>query len=280
MEFKKPIIDIIKQRTSTRTYDGSALEQKDFEILSAYLEEINKEIKIKARFIIVSNLGTKNEGSKKLGTYGFIAGATSYIIGIMDNDEKDCLEFGYVFERIVLFATSLSVGTCWLGGTFNRRNFEGISNLKENEFIPILSPVGYKKEQQRVFETTLRASISADNKKPWSELFFDKNLKPLSENDAGKYSIPLEMVRLGPSASNKQPWRIVKDDNMFYFFLFRTKGYGLASYDMQKNDMGIAKCHFDLSRQELGLKGSWVELKDIDVPNEMEYLFSWVGREV
>ena len=82
-------------------------------------------------------------------------------------------------------------------------------------------------------------------------------------------------VRLGPSASNKQPWRIIKDENVYHFFLCRTKGYGVSSYDMQKNDIGIAKCHFELSANELGLKGSWVEIKDISTQNDWEYCCSW-----
>ncbi len=75
MEFKNSVIDIIKERKSTRTYDGRALEDKDLEKLNTFINEINKEIKIKARFKIAFNLGTGKEESKKLGTYGFISGA-------------------------------------------------------------------------------------------------------------------------------------------------------------------------------------------------------------
>ena len=83
------------------------------------------------------------------------------------------------------------------------------------------------------------------------------------------------MVRLGPSASNKQPWRIIKDKNAYHFFLCRTRGYGVTGYDMQKNDIGIAKCHFELSANELGLKGTWQEIKNISTPNDWEYICSW-----
>lgn len=276
MEFKNSVIDIIKERKSTRTYDGRALEDKDLERLNAFINEINKEIKIKARFKIVSNLGTGKEESKKLGTYGFISGDNSYVIGIMDKGDNNALEFGYAFEKIILFATDLGIQTCWLGGTFSKENFQEISGLNENEFIPIISPLGYKKEKQRVFETAMRAIIGADKRKSWSELFFNKSMLPLNENDESEFKVPLEMVRLGPSASNKQPWRIIKDENIYHFFVCRTKGYGVADYDLQKNDIGIAKCHFDLTLKEIGINGSWLKLNEIDVLNDWEYIISWI----
>ena len=277
MEYNKSVINLINERISTRTYDGSALRDEDLEKLNAFIDEVNKEIKIKARFKIITNLGTGAAESKKLGTYGFIKGANSYIIGILNRDDNDALEFGYIFERIILFCTDLGIQTCWLGGTFSKENFQQMAGLNENEFIPIISPLGYKKEKQRIFETTLRSTIGADKRKSWSELFFNKNLQPLNENDAAEFKIPLEMVRLGPSASNKQPWRIIRDGDMFHFYVCRTKGYGVTGYDLQKNDIGIAKCHFDLTLKELGIKGSWQELKDVYVPNDWEYAVSWIS---
>jgi len=77
---------------------------------------------------------------------------------------QDALEFGYLFEKIVLFATDLGLQTCWLGGTFNKGNFEQNMNLLSNEFIPIVSPVGTKKEKPRVFESAMRAVIGANKK--------------------------------------------------------------------------------------------------------------------
>ena len=275
MVFNKSVIDLVKERKSTRTFDRRGLKDDDFQKLSAYLDEINKEVIIQARFKIVSNLGTGKEESKKLGTYGFINGANSYIIGIMDKSHNDAFGFGYVFEKIILFATDMGIQTCWLGGTFSKENFTQIAGLNENEFIPIISPLGYKKDKPRVFETAMRATIGADKRKPWDELFFNKDMQPL--NEVGEFKIPLEMVRLGPSASNKQPWRVIQEETTFHFYVCRNKGYGIAGYDLQKNDIGIAKCHFDLTLKELGIKGSWKELKNVNTPNDWEYIVSWIN---
>lgn len=276
MEFQKSIIELIKTRTSSRSYDERELDAASLQELKGYIEEINQQKQIKARFQLVQNNSTDAGKSKKLGTYGFISGAHSFLVGIADKDEKDTVTFGYLFEKIVLCTTDLGIQTCWLGGTFKKGDFEQNVSLSGNEIIPIVSPIGYKKEKPRAFESAMRAVIGADKRKPWSELFYETDGSvPLTENSAAQYAVPLEMVRLGPSASNKQPWRVVRGENAFHFFLCRTKGYGVAGFDIQKNDCGIAKCHFELSANELGLKGSWQEVTNISTPAEWEYITTW-----
>jgi hypothetical protein len=71
------------------------------------------------------------------------------------------------------------------------------------------------------------------------------------------------MVRGAPSASNKQPWRIVRVGRDWHFYLERTPGYWGRSKrlvqiaDLQRVDIGIAMCHFDLAAREEGLQGKW-----------------------
>ena len=276
MEYQKSVVELIRMRTSTRSFDGKNLHNARLKKMEDYISKINEGVKIKARFSITSN--TSAEGSKveKLGTYGVISGANSYIIGILGNNEENAPEFGYLFEKIILFATDLGLQTCWLGGTFKKQDFEQNMNLHEDEYIPVVSPIGYKKEKIRVLDSAMRAIAGSDKRKPWNELFFEENIStPLNEQRAGAYAVSLEMVRLAPSASNKQPWRIIKDDKKFHFYLCRTKGYGVANYDLQKNDIGIAKCHFELTAKELGLKGKWENQKNISLSNEWEYMTTW-----
>lgn len=280
MEFQRLVTELIKERTSTRTFDAKDIDKFILQKLQDYIEEINNETKIKARVIIINNGNVIGNTAKKLGTYGVISGANSFIIGVLDKDEKDALAFGYLFEKIILFATDLGLQTCWLGGTFKKSDYEQKSNLLENEFIPIISPVGIKKGKQRFLETTMRAVVGANKRKSWKELFFEEDLAlPLSEHSANKYAIPIEMVRLGPSASNKQPWRIIKKKDLYHFFLCRTKGYGVMDFDMQKNDLGIAICHFELVAKELGLKGKWDKIENIIAPNDWEYVYTWISTE-
>ena len=276
MEFDKSVIELIKMRRSSRTYIERDIDDIIVQKLNDYIFKINEETKIKARFIFTNNNCKDGKEIKKLGTYGVISGADSFIVGILNKSEKNVVEFGYLFEKILLYVTNLGLQTCWLGGTFNKNDFTQNAGLLEDEFIPIVSPVGYAKDKPRTFETAMRIIAGSNKRKTWSELFFEDNIStPLNEQSAGSYAVPLEMVRLGPSASNKQPWRIIKNKNEFHFFLSRTKGYGVTFYDIQKNDIGIAKCHFELSTKELGFKGKWQEVKYDNKPGDWEYICTW-----
>ena len=279
MELNKSVIENIKARYSCRSYDSKPLKKELEKKLCDYIESINKGIRINARFIFVTN-NAGDETPVKLGTYGMIAGATNFIIGICDKSEQSHVDFGYLFEKIILFVTDLDLQTCWLGGTFNRNEFTQKCNLKENEYIAIVCPVGVKKQRPRLFDNAVRSLVGANNRKPATELFFDQNLSnPLDLTSIGEYETALEMIRLGPSASNKQPWRIIKNNDGYDFYLNRTKKYPMGLFDMQKNDIGIAMCHFELTAKELGLKGEWINIKEKNKINDLEYLITWVTTE-
>ena len=96
----------------------------------------------------------------------------------------------------------------------------------------------------------------------------------------------LEMVRLGPSASNRQPWRVVKGGEKWHFYLQRSPGYQerrlvklYTTADLQRIDMGIAMCHFELTLKELGLEGKWVveDPSSVEGDGFLEYSATWVG---
>lgn len=284
MNFDKPVIELIKTRTSTRTFDPKDIDINQLQKLESYLTEINEDATalsdIKAKFFLSNFKSTDHKDDKKIGTYGVISGASTYIVGIVDKEEKNAMEFGYLFEKIILAATDLGIQTCWLGGTFKKNDFKHNIELAENDSIAIVSPLGYKKDKSRMMEKAMRKVIRADKRKPWNELFFDKNQEtPLTEKSAAEYAVPLEMVRLGPSASNKQPWRMIKDGGHYHFFLCRTKGYGVAGFDMQLNDIGIAKCHFELSAESLGLFGEWIENSPSIGPAEWSYVITWKAEK-
>ncbi|MFN2157505.1 MAG: nitroreductase family protein, partial [Anaerolineae bacterium] len=116
-----------------------------------------------------------------------------------------------------------------------------------------------------------------DMRKPWETLFFELTVAdPLSREAAGPYAVPLDMVRAAPSASNKQPWRIVKDGGRWHFYLQHTPNY---KPDMQRIDMGIAMCHWALTAQERGLQGEWaVDPPPIAIPDpDTAYIATWLA---
>jgi hypothetical protein len=188
-------------------------------------------------------------------------------------------------EQIVLAATDLGLGTCWLGGTFNKSAFSRKIELQAGERIPAILAIGVMDDAVQAQQGLIRQQVKGDRRISWEELFFDGSWGvSLTRERAGRYVTALEMVRLGPSASNKQPWRIVQVEGALHFFLQRTKGYRnlvtrlVQIDDMQRLDMGIAMCHFELSARELGLEGQWGKVDHgLTLPDDqIEYISSWL----
>ena len=281
----KSILETIKIRKSIRTYEQTPVTDHDYLLIQEYItkeENLIGPLGRKARFEIIDVANNVSDKGVKLGTYGFIKNHQGYIVGIIENSKMGLVEFGYTFEKVILFATQLGVGTCWIGGTFNRNSFKQEINLRNGEFIPCISPIGYAKGRQRLFEKTLRYVTKADHKKTWVELFFDGSFeKALEEDKAEQFAVPIEMVRLGPSASNKQPWRLVLSSGkkQCHFYLAHTPNYSgnKLGFDMQLIDMGIAMCHFELACNEKNIEGKWVvNDPQLQVPDEhTEYMISW-----
>jgi nitroreductase len=198
----------------------------------------------------------------------------------VEQDSKALEDFGYLMEQAVLFATAAGLGTCWLGGSFTKSSFAGKIAATSGETVPAVISVG----------NPPAGDPPAPRRLPADQLFFDGGFgRPLAPELVGSYAGPLEMVRLAPSASNKQPWRIIRAGDAWHFYLERTKGYGKGSFvyrllglaDLQRVDMGIAMCHFALAARQLGLAGRWaIDDPEIAGPGDgTEYTASWRPTE-
>jgi hypothetical protein len=284
MIFKKSVIKTMQKRQSIRTYETQKITTEHLKEINDYFNEENNFLGPfgkKGQIELVQVTNNVTDKGIKLETYGFIKNPSAYMIGLTENNQYTLVDFAYTFQKLILFLTELGIGTCWMGGTFNRNSFEREIQLDERRFIPCITPFGYPKQKQRVFDKAVRLVVKADNKKPWDKLFYDSNFEStLTKENAGLLEVPIEMVRLGPSASNKQPWRLVVSDDhkVCHFYIEHTPNYSTKlGYDMQLLDIGIAMCQFDLACQELNIKGNWaVGNPKINLLNEQtEYIVSW-----
>lgn len=278
------IYDIIKKRISVRSYSDKTCEENKKKELMDYLEARHTgPFGHEVRFRLVEASDYDLEEIKKLGTYGMIRGAKLYLAGAVVTGEKSMEDFGCCMEDAVLKATEMGLGTCWLGGSLDRSVFGQKIGIREGEVIPAVTPLGYPSEIRSQEDETVRKRVDADNRKGFDELFFfDFNKKPLDRAVSGKYGTALEALRLSPSASNKQPWRIIFEggEKPFHFYLDEDFDYNNRFKDikLQNLDIGIAMCHFELVSRELGLNGKWVDAKPGIDPGKLIYIASWVSR--
>lgn len=272
-----PVEKTVKERYSVRTYSKQPVSNDLKEKILSYADSLQNPFGPKIRFkFIEKNL---SENGEKLGTYGFIKGAVLYL-GAAVNKEKCSQEaLGYDFEQLILYITSLGLGTCWLGGTFNKGAFAQEMELKENELFSIITPVGYPASRLRLTEKIFRQSLKADNRLDWDELFFENDLhSPLEKEKSGEYAFALEMLRLSPSAKNKQPWKIVFDGKAFHFIqLYAHEGSDGSGQEMHRIDMGIALSHFHLAVIEKNLSGRFEKCGiSFELEEGNSYITSWI----
>ncbi len=288
-KINQPITDIIRSRYSCRGYQNRPISDDTLTELLTYINQNS-----------IGPLGTKSRVHfgqiqsglsilRMLNTYGFIKGTEEFLVGATTkkDDQFQVEEFGYVVEKIILKATELGLGTCWMGGTFRKSVFSKLVELKEDESLPAVIAIGYPKDKKRRTDKMIRKAAGSDHRRPWDRLFYSHNFEtPLTLDAAGIFSTALEMVRLAPSASNKQPWKLIKDGNRIHFYLRRTKGYKDQPIlvrtgkegDLQRIDIGIAMSHFELTMNENEFSGTWVASDPkILLPDDLtEYKITWV----
>ncbi len=237
---------LVRERRSVRSYDERELSADHLEQLRSFMAKIDNPWSIPVKFVLM-------DAKEHRLTCPVVVGTDLYVGGKISKVPHAEEAFGYSFEKLVLFAQSLGIGTVWLGGTMDRGAFERAMSLGADEMMPCASALGYPAQKMSVRESVMRKAIKADSRMVFEELFFDGSFDtPLTQEKAGKLAFPLEMVRLAPSAVNRQPWRIVVAGNAAHFYLKRGK-IGAGAFDMQKIDLGIALCHFALAAEERGI---------------------------
>ncbi|WP_026883642.1 nitroreductase family protein [Clostridium akagii] len=282
MKLDFPIEQTIKKRYSVRTYqEKRPISEKDKEKLMAYANALSNPFGVHVSFHLLETKDASN--SQKLGTYGVIKGTKVFLGATVPAGELSLEAVGYDFEKLILYATHLGIGTCWLAATFNRSAFTTAIGVKENELLPAISPIGYPAEKKSLTESLFRKTLKSNQRKIWNELFFKENFNtPLTETDAGVYALPLEMLRLAPSASNKQPWRVVQSNGAYHFYAEIDQGNSDDNtVVIQRVDVGISASHFHLTTLEKDLSGKFEKLADLKIadPKDLRYLFSWIPEK-
>jgi len=287
-----PALELVKRRYSCRRYLDRPLTETDRTTIGDFLASLAEgPFGNTCRFALIAATSEDSEALKGLGTYGFIRGAAGFIVGAVRPAPRDMEDYGYCLERAVLKATEINVGTCWLGGSFTKSSFAAKIAAGDDEVVPAVIALGYPKKNSE--NHWMRRSAKGSLRKPHERLFFDQRPgSPLDISTVRRFAEALEMVRWAPSASNKQPWRVVRDKDTLHFYLERVsdpnKG-GVHSVikiaDVQRVDMGIAMYHFELGAKEAGATGHWVvetlTSETVRVTEAAaagwEYIASWVS---
>ncbi|MEX1377824.1 MAG: nitroreductase family protein [Eubacteriales bacterium] len=232
------LTDIILRRKSTRTFLNKKLTDDQIWQIKSFIYNIDnrKGIFGNVRFELI-----ENKSDNVFGAYGDIVGAPYYLAAVAQNNKNALLDAGFAFERVILYAESIGMGTCWLAATsFDRNEAELRVELQEGELIAAIAPIGEKAERTQA-ELNERKKLKSDTRLDFDELFADAATGGKIEDEATKKI--LELVRIAPSALNNQPWRVVIDQDTAHFYVIR-KFHVPLKYDVQMLDMGAAVYHY------------------------------------
>jgi hypothetical protein len=284
------ITDAIERRRSVRTYTGEPLDEATAAKITDYIATLKPPFGAECRVELVRTAASAEP--VRLGTYGAIRGAGDYL-ALVIGSEGPLAEEGaaYMFEQVILYCTSMGLGTCWLVGFFDRGGFKNRLALRPGERLRAVSPVGHAADKPHRSLSTLGGGGKPTPRRAFSELFFRGSFsEPLSETAAGEFACPLEMVRLGPSANNRQTWRVLLDagatpdpgeDGAAGAPAAVLHLYKVSSMGYEALDAGIAMCHFAETCRQVGIAGRWETLTDAPQPPrdaKATYVASWVAE--
>ncbi len=262
------LINTVMGRKSVRTYDERPVSDQHRKDLEDYIKTISNPFGIPVDFVLLD--AKDNDLSSPV-----LSGESLYVAGKVAKKPYADVAFGFSFEKLVLYAWTLGIGTVLIGGTMKREVFEAAAGLKDGEMMPCVSPLGYPARKKSLKETMMRRGVGADTRLGGHKLFFaDEWGRALTPED--DMADILEMVRWAPSAVNKQPWRIIFKDGLYHFYEKKDRGYiNDATGDLQKVDIGIALCHFMMGLEEKGKEAKvTISNPGIAIPDEAEYIAS------
>ena len=259
---------LIAKRRSVRTFSSKELSEDVLASIGECVKGVTNPFGVDVEFRLLD--------AKKYGLSSpVIVGEKWYLAAKTKKGNE--LAYGYSFEYACLYALSLDVGSVMLGSSLSRSAFEKAMEVKDGEAMFVATPLGYIAEKMSIRETLMRKGVKADERYAFEKLFFEKDFDTPYKKD-GEFQEAFEALRLAPSAVNKQPWRCVVDGDKVHFFEAKTLKAG-ALGDLQKVDMGIALCHFDLVMKESGVSGKFEQADpNLSLADSLEYIITYTKQ--
>lgn len=234
--------EAVERRVSCRAYQDRTIEEETLRQLTEKVQELNQASGLRFQFYTTRNAG---EPALKLSSAMFAGKVYHYAALVGGDDPLSAEKVGYYGQKLVLYATQLGLGTCWVAGTYDPDSIQ--VELAQGEKVWDVVPMGYPAEKTPMKQKMIRSGIRAR----------DRKLEQFVESQTAFAHLPewlrkgVEAIKLGPSAVNQQPVNIVYQDGTVSAKLWKS-GHGL-----EFNDLGIAKCQFEAGVAACGVRGTW-----------------------
>jgi len=237
--------EAIPLRHSRRSYDQTPAPAAAL----AALEALALEARVPHARAVVLPEAPQSLFAGILGSYGGISGSHSALAFVGDGSHEADAWVGYIGEALVLEATHLGLGTCWVGGLFNGHVASRLAGTSAGERVYGVSPLGTPIDHVTLKERLLMGGARAKRRLS-SEVF-----APAHQGWPEWARSALPPVRIAPSAMNRQPWRFALDGDGSTLDLGYDGDVGMRV--TKRLDCGIAMLHAELGMAEAGVTGRW-----------------------
>jgi nitroreductase len=239
--------EALLSRRSRRLYEVKPMSGQVLERLTAACNEFRPFDT--ARAVLIRHSEDVFKGI--IGAYGKVRGAPFFLAFVGDTGDRYAQEkVGYSGEGIVLEATALGLGTCWVGKSFDRRIASSVVTMKKHERVIAVAAVGYTGEKTSFEETLLTGFGKFHKRKPVAAL-----VSGMPEAEWPEWiRRSLLAARLAPSAANRQPWRfLAEQDSLTVSVDNLHDSLGIP----KRLDCGIAMLHIEIAALTCNVSGRW-----------------------
>jgi nitroreductase len=170
--------DVIKSRMSVRAYSDTPVEEKKITyVLDCARRAPSWANKQCWRFVLVKNKETIATLARHTIINQWLKTAPVLIVACADPTDSgshDALKYYTVdvaiaLEHLVLAATDVGLGTCWVGG-FNEEKIKEQLEIPKRIRIVALTPLGYPADKKTFVTSTFRLITRGDKRKSLEEI--------------------------------------------------------------------------------------------------------------
>lgn len=213
------ISEAIKERHSVRAYTDKKIEGEVLFALENKIAEINGESGLNVQLV----LNEEKAFGGRMAHYGKFSGVKNYIAMVGKKGADLSEKVGYYGQKLVLFAQTLGLNTCWVALTYKK--VKTAYKIEEGEKLALVIAIGYGATQGVPHKSK---SINA--------------VSNAGEDSPEWFVNGVKAALLAPTATNQQKFFFTLKDGEV------TAKPGLGFY--AKVDLGIVKYHFELGSGE------------------------------
>lgn len=225
------ILEAIDERVSRRSYLGVSIDKESETILNDLIKMYNSNFGMSS-FLLRDGSNLFNSFLK---SYGMFKNVKSIIVLKGSKDDPYLKEkTGYYGQRLILKATQLGLGTCWVGGTFQKDNT--LLDIKDNEEVFCIITIGKVSEIPSFKERAMSTIIHRKS----------KSLEDFYTADVDSNELPTYFIN-GYHALSKAPTALNSQKVSVSYVNGFTTIQVPDNYRFDLVDLGIGKANFELA---------------------------------